>query len=475
MKHQFKLLIAVGLIVGIGLKAQDSTSLTLSLSDAQAYALEHNKTLKNANLEAALTEKKIWEIISSGLPQVEATVDYMTYFGYEIPFSFGSGGTGISDDVVQGIFADAAQQYPTANFATIQASSYIDQQIQANLPETTIKMSDQSTAKFQISQLIFSGQYFTGIQTAKIANKLMKLSVENSELDIKESVINSYYMILLTERSLEVIRKNIDNMNETLRQTNAIYEAGMAEKMDVDQLSVSVSMLQNTLKSTERNLEISYNMLRFLLGLDAKWEITLTDNLDQILKSFNFEALISPDFVLEENISYKLLNSQEELNKKMVETQKWNYAPTVSGFYVYNQKILTTGFDMTPNHLLGFNLSVPIFSSGQKKAQVDIAKIELEKVQNNKSLMMDQLQLQESQLRYNYNSALENYNLQKKNIEVAKSVLDNYQQKYEQGIMTSLDLTQANTNYLSAENSYVQALMSVLQARLSLDKINNKL
>lgn len=476
MKNKFKLIAATWLIVGVHMLAQEQTTLELSLTDAQEYALEHNKTLKNAQLDVTSNDRKIWEIISDGLPQVDGSVDYITYFGYEIPFSFGgSGESPITDDIMQGIFYDAAMEYPSANFSTIKASNYIDNQITANMPAQTIKMSDQSTAKLQITQLIFSGLYFTGIQTAKIARRLTDLSMKNTEMDIKEAVISSYFMILITERSMEIIKANISNLKETLKQTNAMYEAGMAEKMDVDQLRVSVSMLDHSLNATVRSLSLNYNMLRLQLGLEAGAGITLSDDLDGLIESSHFSKKDGTEFLMEENITYKLMQSQEDLNEKLVDMQRWNYAPTISGFYTFNHKLLTTGFDMTPNHMLGFNLALPIFSSGKRKAQVDIARIELEKAQNSKSLIMDQLQLQENQLRFNYNNAIDNFNIQKANTRVAESVLETYQRKYDQGIMSTLDLTQANNNYLAAENGYVQALMTLLQAQLALDKLNSKL
>jgi outer membrane protein len=155
--------------------------------------------------------------------------------------------------------------------------------------------------------------------------------------------------------------------------------------------------------------------------------------------------------------------------------EQWNYAPTLAGFYNYNAKILTTGFDMTPNHLAGLSLAVPIFSSGMRKARVDQAKIDYDVAQNNRSIMEDQLYLQEKQIRYNLQSSLENYHTQKENVEVAQNVYDSYRRKFGQGMATSLELSQANGNYLDAESNYMTAMLEVMNAKLALDKLMNNL
>ena len=130
---------------------------------------------------------------------------------------------------------------------------------------------------------------------------------------------------------------------------------------------------------------------------------------------------------------------------------------------------------MNPNHLVGLNMSVPIFSSGMRKARVDQAKIEYNMAQNNREILEDQLVLQDKQFKYNLQSSLENYYTQQENVDVAQRLYDSYRLKYEQGMATSLDLTQANGNYLDAESNYLTAMMEVLNARLQLDKLMNKL
>jgi outer membrane protein TolC len=253
-----------------------------------------------------------------------------------------------------------------------------------------------------------------------------------------------------------------------------MYEAGLAEQTDVDQLSIQVNMLQNNLRSMERGLKMVRSMMKFQLGLDYTTEIELTEDLDQILEKLNPTAPVGA-FNVENNIMFQLSKTQVDITEKMVDIERWSYAPTITGFYTYNQKLLTTGFDMTPNNMAGITMNLPIFQSGSRKFKISQARIELDKAELSNLMVKEQLELQQQQLEYDLLTAIENYETQKENVEIAKRVFDNVQNKYEQGMVSSLELTQTNNNYIQAESNFIQSIMSLLQARLAIDKLYNQL
>ena len=167
--------------------------------------------------------------------------------------------------------------------------------------------------------------------------------------------------------------------------------------------------------------------------------------------------------------------SQVKLAKTSSDAKTGHIRPTIAGFYSYTEKFITTAFDLTPNHLAGFTMSLPIFASGMRRAQIAQAKINLDMAERNQEMVKDQLEMQKSQLLFNYQNALENFNTQKENVAIAGRVYKSIQNKYQQGLASSLDLTQANSNYLSAENNYLSSVMTLLQAQTSLDKLYNTL
>ena len=402
---------------------------TLSLQDAVGFAVEHNKSLKASRLNIELQQKMITEAISAGIPQINANLNYQTNFGQSVSM----GETGLS-----------------------------------------IKMEDNFTLGASASWTVLNGEWIVGIQTAKIAKTLASQQVDADALDIKSTIYNSYYTILVCERLVQILQENLHNMSQILEHTQNIYKAGRVEISDVDQIRITVGQLNNSLLSMERTLDVNYNLLRIQLGLKAGTPITLTDRLDDFLGEEGFANLALKDFDINNNLQYQLTLTQEELQKKAVSAKKWAYAPTLSAGYNYQYQIVSGGF-MTIPHTATVTLSVPIFSGLQRKSQLDQEKITLQQTQLNKSLLEDQLRLNEAQYKYDLQNATENFNLQKENVEVAKSVLGHYQAKFNVGNISSLDLTQANNNYLEAENNYTSACLDLLEAQTNLLKLYNEL
>jgi outer membrane protein len=407
-------------------------SYKLTLRDAVDYAVQNNKILLNAEENVSSAKEKVRETLAQGLPQVDAGIDYLTYFNYKMSFGMGD-------------------------------------------YKVFIELNDQMSGKIQVSQLIFNGQYWAGLQTAKIAKTLADQSYVKSELDVKENVTNSYFMILILEQNLQIIKENTANLESVLAHTTNMFKSGIAEETDVDQLKVTLSQLKNSQKTVERTIQLNYNMLRFQLGVAPDAEITLTENIDQLIGTVTPETAIISDFDITANINYKLTESQVELSRKQIGMQSWAYAPTIAGYYNYTEKFMTTNFDMTPNHMAGLTVSVPIFSSGLRRSKVSQAKIDNNIALRNQEIVKEQLETQERQLVYNYQNALENFNTQKENVNTAIRVYKSIENKYKQGLMSSLDLTQANSNYLSAENNYLSSISTLLQAQTSLDKLYDRL
>jgi outer membrane protein TolC len=432
MKRIFLLIVTFFAIGGIN-RIMSQTDLALTLNEARQYAVEYNKVLKNFALAMDAADKQYWESVSAGLPRVDATMNYTNFLGAEIEFNF------------------------------------------PDTPPMSIPFKPTSNLSISLAQLVFNGNYVVGLQTAKIARDLSKTNFERTELEIKEQVAVAYYSVLVTEKSVDIINQNLENIRNVYDKTKKMYQVGIAEITDVDQLAVQVSQLENAAKSLGRQVEMAYNLLRIQLGVTADTKITLTESLDDIILQMDHVTTLATPFELNNNIDYKLMNGQQLLSKKMIDLEVMSWLPSITGFYSRTQKILKPDFDMTPPNMIGLQMNVPIFASGARKASWDKAKINYQTTLNNKALLTDQLLIQEKQLRYNLATAMEQFASQKENVAVSKRVYDNLNMKYQQGLVSSLDLTTANSNYLQSETNYISATMQLLQADLELNKLLNTL
>ncbi len=458
---KYKVMIAaVFLITGLTLSAQEP-QVSLSLQQAQDYAVQHNKTLQNAKNDVLIAEEQFKNARGAGLPQANAQMDYMTNFNYA--FSFGMPGGDATPPNID---------YSKLDEGDYELLKFLNESMGGG--ETSkIVMQDQLNANIQISQLIFSGQYWIGLETAKIGRQMAEKNIQLTELDVRENVINSYYMILVAGNLLKIIQENESNLKEVQQHTENMYKVGLSEKTDVDQIGINLSQIINSKKSMERNLQLNYTMLKFWLGIAPGSEVKLTETLDELLNQVERKSLMATQMDLTNNPTYQIMLSQEDMGEKNIDMTKWAFAPTVSGFYSYTEKILKTAFDLSPKNMAGINMSIPIYGGGSKKAQVSMAKIELDKIQRSKILLEEQLVLQERQLTFEKNNAFENYMTQKENVKVAARVYQSINNKYKQGQLSSLDLTQANSNYLQAENNYTTSILQLLQSELQLDKLYN--
>jgi len=432
------------LISGSILMSQESNpEMKLTLNEAQEYALLNNKMVQAAKSDVLASRAALWETISAALPQVNAS----------------------------GSFADNLKL-----MTTLLPGEFFDQPGE-KIP-VTFGSQFNSSASVQASLLLFNAPLYIGIETTKLARKLSEENLEKSELNTKESVASAYYLILVSEKSLQILEQNIDNLNETLESTKAMYSAGMAEETDVDQMRSNVSMVENSRSSLERTIELNYNLLRFQLGVEAGTRIILTETLDSLVEQVNIEALLSQDFDHTQHVDYRMIAGQEQMSELALKTQKASVLPTISGYYNYGKNGMgdeISDLRWFENSVAGFQLSLPILASGQRYAKIRKAQFNLEKARNTREMVAEQLLIQEKQLRYNLINANLQYKSQMENVEVSKRVFNSTKNKFNQGMASSLELTQANNQYLQAENNYVSALMNLLQTKLALDKLLNNI
>ena len=211
----------------------------------------------NSRAEVQASKAALWETISNALPQVTASgsfTDNLKLMTTLLPGDF---------------FGKPGEKVPV-----------------------TFGSQYNSGASVQASLLLFNAPLYIGIETTKLANRLSEKNLAKTELDTKESVSTAYYLILVSEKSLEILNGNIANLNETLKSTRSMYSAGMAESTDVDQMVSNVTMVENTRSSMERSIELNYNILRFQLGVAPETKIVLSQTLEDFTSEINIEALL---------------------------------------------------------------------------------------------------------------------------------------------------------------------------------------
>ena len=434
---------------------------SFSLKDAQDYALQNSAEVKNAKLDNDIARKKIWEITSMGLPQINATGNYQHQF--VVPTLNFGGTTSLVLD-------------PTLPSGSPLTSDMVGNRLHLKSdPGTPIALGlkNNTTFDFTLSQLIFSGAYIVGLQASRIYFQISDQNFQKSKIDMKESIANTYCMVLIMEGNRSILQNSLKNLKKTLSDMREINKQGLIEDTDVDQIELTSVNIENALNTVNRQVDASYDLLKFQMGIPLENKITLTDNLETMLVSIDLATATSKQLNIKENITYKIMDTQEQFGKLVLKKEISNYLPNLAGFYRHTEKVNQPAFDFTPKDIIGVTLNVPILSSGQRVVMVQQRKMELDKISISKQKAIEGVKLDYSNALNDMNSTYEKYQNEKRNIDLTKRIYDKTNIKYQEGISTSLDLTQVHNQYLTAQTNYYDAIFKLLTAKNKLDRILN--
>ena len=413
-------------------KQKVESPMSLSLKEAQDYAIQQNRSLKNASLAVQEAYAARWQTIAAMLPQVDGSYSYSNYLGYS---------------------------------ATL---SMMGNEVKINMP---------NVGAFGVTASVgLNGQAIVGVLLNNIAIDMKKISLEQSESQLKGSVMSSYVSVLALQSIAGLLDSSLVNIQELESITQHAVDVGAAEQTSADQIRVRVNTLKNSINSQKRNIELATNSLKVLLDVPAETELVLTEDLETVLSPDRVVALLGENFAIENNLNYQLLQKNVELAKKNVHMAGWAYGPTVSLAYNYSDQHYygEGGMRMTPPNVIQVSVRMPLWSSGKRAAGVVEKKIAYEEAKNTLSEMTDNLAIQYRQLCFNLTNAYETYLNEKENIDVAQRVFTSATNKYKYGASSNMELTNASNDLINAQSSYVQAMLSLVNAQVELeDFLNN--
>ena len=432
------------------LSAQENEAqqeLALSLEEAVILGLENNySSIKSEKeVEKALAQK--WEIISQGLPQINGNVDYQNFLAQPV---------------------------------TLLPAEIIPPDMGGGAPGTFIpvrfgtKQSLAATATW--SQLIFDGSYIVGVQSARTLLQISKNAKVKTDLEVRKAVINAYGNVLMAQESVNILKNNLENLTKNLNDTEKIFESGLAEEEDVEQLKITRLGLENKLSRSLRMLEISYQMLNLALGIPVETKVALTEDLDALAIQFYDLQLLEANIPVEENIDVRMAENTAEAAAIYVRLEKAKALPTLTGFLNYG----TTGYsdkftflssdqEYYDQSILGVSLNVPIFSSGMRSARTKQMKLEHDQALLDLEETRNRVKLEIAAARADYRYNLETYEAQQESLQLAQRIEEKNQIKFFEGLASSFELSEAQRQLYTAQQNLLQAMLDVINAKVELE------
>lgn len=452
MQKLFVVVLVLGLNLawGTSVKGQVTTdTLKLSLDEAIKLGLDGNLTLKNTHLDYLRAQKQVWEVTAIGLPQASVAGSFQyTPKVAEMPMQIINNSGAGTDPLLKGDVTNMSIPLGSTTSTTLDA---------------------------QVTQLIFSGEWIVGLKAAATYESLQGQMVEKSTFQTKENIISAYNSVLVIEEAYNNLNESLLSIEKLYLDMQAMNKEGLTEDTDVDQLKITYNNLQTSVVTLRNQVGTMYMLLKIQLGLELDTPLKLTNNLDQLVLLAPEAALISEAFDATGSVDYQLVKSQEKITKLQVSREYSKFLPTLAGYYAYHD-ILDGGgsFDFQSQHTAGLKLSIPILTGGARLATLSQAKLNYQKAQNSSKLAEQGLITEFTAVRNQYLSSYNSYVNIKETMELSERVYTKNTVKYREGMLSSIDLTNSQNQYLTAQKNYFEAQLTLLNAKANLDRILTK-
>jgi outer membrane protein len=415
-----------------------------SVKQAVEYGVKNSVAVRNSLIDIKIQKQTNREITALAFPQVKAggtLNDFLT-----IPTSLLPGQ----------IFGGAPGSFIPVQFGT----------------------KYNATGSVDVSQILFDGQVFVGLQARDAAMELATKTSEVTTEQIKANIYKIYYQLAVGKKQLTSIDANIERFEKLLKDTKEIFKQGFAEKLDVDKVQVALNNLSTEKIKIDNQLEAGNAGLKFLLNMPQKDILLLTDTVseDQIKEN-----------ILEENYDYKnrkefqLLTVASKLNEFNLRRFKLSRIPTLAAFASYQKNAQRTTFDLFgrgdwfTTSLIGLNISIPIFDGNARRAKIQKAKYEIEKTKNSIEQLVQNIDFDVNSARIKMKSAIATIDNQKQNVTLAEKVFNTTKKKYEAGLGSNQEIYTAQTELKVAQTNYYSALYDAVIAKIDYLKATGKL
>ncbi|MGN6417544.1 MAG: TolC family protein [Pseudobacter sp.] len=443
-----------GIAVPSALMAQNRHEM--SVLQVVEYANKNSVQVKNALIDIQIQQQTNKEITAQALPNVSGSIE-TTYYP-KVP----------------------VQSFP--NFIAMATYGVLEQEgVRNGNGQQIVSPKDFGFVSAQfgtswtasggvsLSQLLFDGQVFIGLQARKASLDWASKAVEVTQEQIKTNVYKIYYQVVIGRKQIETIDANITRFEKTLSDTRAFFQQGLVEQLDVNKLEVTLTNLRTDKLKVENDLKVGLMGLKFLMGMPAKDELVLTDTLSESQLKDN---LLDNEYKYEDRKEFQQLELTKTLREFNVKRYQLSKLPTVAAFGTFSKNAMRNEFDFFgkgdwfTTALVGVKITVPIFEGFAKDARISKARLELKQVENLSENMKLSIDNDVETARIKIGSALLSMESQRRNMELAESIYNQTKLKYDQGLGSNLEITNAQTELRTAQVNYYQALYDAVIARI---------
>ncbi|MBT1711616.1 TolC family protein [Fulvivirgaceae bacterium PWU5] len=473
MKRLYQTLLLT-LVIPLCVRAQtDTTSATMSLDDCIRYAMENTVEVRNARIDAQISEAKVKETVGLGLPQVDGTVQ-LTH-----------------NPKLPRFYSQYVEDQPSIiDLSTVPGIRNGDVVAFQNV----FQLPSAGDAGIKINQLLFSSSYLVGLKAASTYKELSYKTEEQTQIDVIEKVTKAYYAVLVNNERIALFDNNIGRVDSLLRSTSAMNKNGFSEEIDVDRIRVQLNNLKTERLKFVNSQALGLLLLKFQMNYPMDQPLQVSGTLQTLAVDDALFNEYQQGWDPKNRIEYKLLDTQRRLQELDIKNKYSTSLPTlsafanlgystqspnISGLFKTESNIPSTdefGPDKWyPYSMIGLTLNIPLFSGLQRNYQLQQAKLSLVKIQNNYNSLKQSIDLSIQQNTTTYKNAVETLKSQQENMTLASKVARVTKIKYEQGVGSNIEVTDAESALREAQVNYYNALYDAIVSKVDLDKAYAKI
>jgi len=435
MKNRFPLILLSYLLIPFSLLAQakqDTLPAAFNLNQCIDYALHNQPAVRQAGIDEAINERDINIATSAWLPQVNSANSVQHYF------RGGPVGVGPANG--------------TAGNGAIHNSSVLG---------------------IQASQVIYNNDVLLASKASKFSREYYKQNTTGAQINVVAEVSKAFYDVLLSQRQLDIINEDIVRLQRSLKDAYARYQAGIVDKTDYKQATISLNNSIAIRKQTQEAIKSKTAYLKEQMGLAAERPL----NLQYDSTRFEHEAVIDTNQILDytNRIEYQLLQTRKNIDLLNINYYRYGFLPSLSAVGAYNlnyfsNKTSTLYNQSIPNAYAGLTLSIPIFTGTKRLQNLAKARLEADRADLDITDTRNTINTQYVQALASYKSNYTNWQLLKQNVDLAKDVYNVVSLQYREGIKTYLDVIVSQADLRTAELNYFNALFNVLSSKIDLER-----
>ena len=429
-KKVYLLLIILTINLPFVVFAQSQKDTVVTLKQCVEFALRNQPAVRQASIDQQINEKNIRISLADWLPQVNSGDVYDHYF----------------------------QGGPVTSTV---------------LPAGSPRITELSSLGLQATQVIYNNDVLQAAKAAKYSRQYYKENTLSSQINVVSDVSKAFFDVLLSQKQLDILNEDIIRLQRSLKDAFNRYQAGVSDKTDYKQATISLNNSIATRKQTAEAIKSKTAYLKQIMGIDRAHNLVLSYDSTH----YEQESAIDTNQSLNVNnrIEYRLLQTQKNLDILNVNYYRWGFLPSLSAIGSYNlfyesNKLGNLYNNAFPNSYAGLTLAIPIFTGTKRLQNVSKARLQVSRIDLDIDNSANTINTEYVQALASYKSNYTSLMLDKQNVDLATDVYKVVSLQYREGVKIYLDVIVAQSDLRTAQLNYYNSLFQVLSSKIDLEK-----